>query len=377
MFSHDIKQDATLYLQGLLDRRGIVTVEPGTYIVSRTLIIHSDTRLILAPGTQIVAAPESRCALIENEAFSHGGRDRNIGIYGGCWDGNCDAQGLDAEYEIDHREDEPYRTDLFKGKLIRFAHIDHIALEKLTVKDPVSYGVQIADAVGFVVRDITFDYNCHFGTTDGVHINGPAYNGVIENLHGTTNDDLVSLTTIDEQHAEVTKGEIANVEIRNICGRNAYSGIRLLSAGDFEMRCIRITGVYGDYRHQAVLISHHNTRPNTRIWFDDIILEHIHSCKSGTPLGEGCFRRWEKNAMWKHGLIWVETGIDIGNLIIRDVYRHEKVKETTAPLIKIDEGAKIRRLLMENVSQTLGEGVECGLIENDGSIEKLIERDIG
>ena len=43
--------DDTLALQELLDRRGIVTVErPGTYLVSRTLIIHSNTRLICAPG---------------------------------------------------------------------------------------------------------------------------------------------------------------------------------------------------------------------------------------------------------------------------------------------------------------------------------------
>ena len=60
--------DNTIQLQEMLDKRGIVTVDrPGTYLVSKTLIIHSDTRLIFSPGARILAAPMSRCALIENE----------------------------------------------------------------------------------------------------------------------------------------------------------------------------------------------------------------------------------------------------------------------------------------------------------------------
>ena len=148
--------------------------EPRDYIIEKTLIIRSNTRFELSPGARLIAAPYSKCALIENEHFRGGGRDENIEIIGGIFDGNCDAMGLDGEYEAIHRLDDPYSPDLFKGKLMRFAHVDNIALEKLTVKDPVSYGVQIADARGFLTRDIRFDYNYHFGTTDGIHINGPA-----------------------------------------------------------------------------------------------------------------------------------------------------------------------------------------------------------
>ncbi|MBQ5742746.1 MAG: hypothetical protein IIV79_00970, partial [Clostridia bacterium] len=175
LFADGIHDD-TLALQVLLDARGIVTVDrPGTYLVSKTLIIHYDTRLVLAPGVHLLAAPLSRSALIENEHFAGGGRDENIEIVGGIWDGNCDEMGLDAAYESEHRLDDPYSPALFKGKLIRFAHIDRIVLQRMTVRNPVSYGIQIGDAYGFVVRDIFFDYNWHFGTTDGVHINGPSY----------------------------------------------------------------------------------------------------------------------------------------------------------------------------------------------------------
>ncbi|MBR0326922.1 MAG: hypothetical protein IIX09_03890, partial [Clostridia bacterium] len=65
--------DNTRELQEMLDKRGIVTVDmPGTYLISKTLIIHSDTRLILSPGARILAAPMSRCSIIENEHFAGG-----------------------------------------------------------------------------------------------------------------------------------------------------------------------------------------------------------------------------------------------------------------------------------------------------------------
>ena len=99
MFYRDGIHDDTAALQELLDKTGIVTVDtPGTYLVTKTLIIHSNTRFVLSPGVKLLAAPMSRCALIENEHFRGGGRDENIEIVGGIWDGNCDAMGLDAEY---------------------------------------------------------------------------------------------------------------------------------------------------------------------------------------------------------------------------------------------------------------------------------------
>ncbi|MBQ3080439.1 MAG: hypothetical protein IJC48_10670 [Clostridia bacterium] len=367
--------DDSLGIQELLNKCGTVSLDaPGVYAIGRTLKIHSNTRFVLSPGVHLLAMENSKCALIENEHFACGGRDMDIEIIGGIWDGNCDRMGLDPVYEAIHREDEKYSPNLFKGKLMRFAHIDRLSIEKLTVRNPVSYGIQIAGANGFLVRDIYFDYNWHFGTTDGVHINGPSQNGVIENLFGTTNDDMVSLTTVDESHAEITKGEISCVEIRNISARNGYSGIRLLSAGDYDMRSIHIDGVYGDYRHNAVLISQHNTRPNTRTWFDDITVARVNSVKSETELSEDCFTYWD-GANQKLPIVWIETGINAGSIILRDITRHE-AHSSKSLLVKIDEGAYIKRLIMENIFQTAGEGVIVPFIENKGEIEKLIIRDV-
>lgn len=372
MLYADGKHDDTLALQALLDQCGTVTVDrPGTYLVSKTLIIHSNTRLVLSPGVHLLAAPMSRCALIENEHFAGGGRDHDIEIVGGIFDGNCDAMGLDAVHEAKHRLDEPYSPALFKGKLMRFAHLDKILLEKLTVKNPVSYGIQIGDVRGFVTRDLFFDYNWHFGTTDGVHINGPARDGVIENLCGTTNDDLVSLTTYDESHAEVSLGDIENIYIHNLTAINGFSGVRLLSGEGYKLCNVRVDGLYGDYRHNAVVISNHNKRPGA-VWFDNITLENFGARKSYTPLEEGCFRMWEKNVD-RRAIIELELGARCGTMTIRDIYRREE-QQTAAPLIRMSEDTVIDRLVLDNVAQSAADGVALSFLEIDAKIGALIEK---
>ena len=375
MLYGDGRHDDTLELQTMFDQRGIVTVErPGTYLVSHTLIIHANTRLICAPGVHFLAAPLSKCALIENEHFATGGgRDENIEIIGGIWDGNCDEMGLDGVYEAQHRLDDPYSPKLFKGKLLRFAHVDHISLEKLTVRNPVSYGIQIGDVRGFVTRDLYFDYNWHFGTTDGVHINGPARDGVIENLYGTTNDDLVSLTTYDEAHAEISLGDIENIYIHNLSAKNGFSSVRLLSGEGYVLKNVRVDGIYGDYRHHAVVISNHNRRPG-RVWFDDLVLENIHACKSATPLGDDCFRFWENGAD-RCPFICFDKGAICGNVTVRNVHRHQE-HSTESPLFFLAQDCSIDRLMLDNIHQTTGEGATAPLWKIRGKINTLIERDV-
>ena len=365
--------DDTSLIQSKLDQCGLVTIdEPRTYLISRTLVIHSHTRLVSAPGVIFRAAPNSRCALIENEHFATDGRDEDIHIEGGLWDGNCDEMGLDAfEETADYnRLGFAYDPAVFKGKLIRFAHIDNISLEKMTVKDPVSYGIQIADTRHFIVRDILFDYNNHFGTTDGVHINGPAEFGLIENIMGTTNDDMVSLTTVDEAHAEVTRGPIKNVEIRNISATDGYSGVRILSCGE-PLLHVRVSGVYGSYRHNAVLVSQHNVHKGEPVWMDDISIEHVHAHKSALRLQPPCHIRWEKNAIETLAVVWFAFGSRVGNALVRDIYRYEDT-ETNGALIKLDKDVQIDRLVMENVSQSCREGINPPLIDNKATVKTLL-----
>lgn len=365
--------DDTSAIQELLDKRGNVSIDfVGNFLISKTLIIHSNTRFTIAPGAKLFCAPMSHCSLIQNEHFAGGGIDENIEIVGGIWDGNCDNIGLDGEKFTLERNNIPWSPESFRGKLMRFCNVKSIKISGLTIKNPVSYGLQIGAVKGFIVRDIYFDYNHHFGTTDGVHINGPAYTGTIENIYGTTNDDLVSLTTYDEPHAECSLGDIEQVYIHNISADNGFSGIRLLSGENYSLRDIHIDGVYGTYRHNGIVISNHCRRPG-KVWFDNIIIENVHCRKSHTPLGDGCFKYWENGTDYLP-IIQIETEAICGRITIRNIIRHE-FEGTNAPIIRATDTVKIDRLFLENIHQTVDNGT-APTIELDCEIGELIKRDV-
>lgn len=369
-------QDDTIKIQSLLDKGGVVNIDNGDYFICKTLIIHSDTKLVLAPNTRLILKDNARCSLIENEHFRGGGRDYNIQVIGGIFDGNSDNQGFDCYDLIEHRNDFSYDPDRYSGKLIRFCHVDKITLKNLTVRNPNGYGIQIGDTIDFIVKDIFFDYNWHYGCTDGVHINGPAREGVIENLSGTTNDDMVSLTPVDEQHAECSEGEIKNVIIRNVTANNGYSGVRLLSCGNYPLTQIKVSGVYGDYRHNAVLLGHHYARPSdTRNWFDDIVIENVRANKSSTPLDNSCFTLWEEGAIETLPVIWLFNDINIGKITFKDICRNETVKTHTS-LLKIEKDVNVDSLLLDNVHQTLVDGSDGKLLELNGTIKNLVKTNV-
>jgi hypothetical protein len=165
---------------------------------------------------------------------------------------------------------------------------------------------------------------------------------------------MVSLTTYDEPHAEVSLGVIENVYIHNITADNGYSGVRLLSGEGYALQNVHVDGLYGNYRHNGIVISNHNARPGA-VFFDNVVLENIYARKSYTPLGEDCFRYWEGHAD-ERAIIQTEGGARFGNLVIRHVYRREEA-QTAAPLIKMSADTVIDRLVLEDVAQSAADGI--------------------
>ena len=71
MIYGDGEHNDTLAIQAMLDGCGIVTIDkPGTYLISKTLIIHSNTRFILSPGAKLLAAPLSRLPYFVKHSFA-------------------------------------------------------------------------------------------------------------------------------------------------------------------------------------------------------------------------------------------------------------------------------------------------------------------
>ena len=90
MLYRDGLHDDTEAIQAKLDECGCVTIEGGIYLISKPLIVHSNTALSLAPDAVMMLADGANCAIIENDALEFKGtrRNSNISIRGGIWNGN-------------------------------------------------------------------------------------------------------------------------------------------------------------------------------------------------------------------------------------------------------------------------------------------------
>jgi hypothetical protein len=160
----------------------------------KTLKIHPATELRLIPGS-------SPTPMIINSAYaSEHGRDRVIRIEGGIWN----AMYNEGRGRINTGGCGP-------SGCFTILHAEQVSIVNIKICDMAGYGIQIADVSNFRVDNIRFDR-----TADGVHVDGPAACGVIRNIAGHTEDDLVALTAWDWIEGSLTFGPIREILVEDV-----------------------------------------------------------------------------------------------------------------------------------------------------------------
>ena len=359
--------DDTAAIQAMLDRCGTVRVPDGFYLISKPLMIHSNTHLILSQSATLHLADGANCSLMDNDGLYSDEVDSHITIEGGIWDGNHVAQ---TRQKIpnegrpgDENEDQPcdkqtYISNVYTVFMIRLIHTEHLTVRNVIFKNPTSYAIHIADAKYFYVENVCLEYDLSLPNMDGVHIQGPARFGSIRNIRGNANDDHVALCANGTIRSEITRGDIEDVDIDGIYCDNGYTGVRLLSRGD-AIRNIHISNIHGEFRFYAVSLTHHYPlRADKPVLLENIHISDIYASKSRAECGENM-----RGVVKKGALIWFEKGIVCRNVTIENVYRNERNPDTQAPTIRISEDVVAQNLQIRNVHNTfVGEAVEA--IEN-------------
>jgi polygalacturonase len=380
LFGNGVSDD-TLAIQEMLDSGAAEVVLPAPekcYLISKTLKIHANQTLRMAPTTVIRLADDSNCSMIENVDF--GEWADNVCVDGGIWDFNNVGQepnpyhfpgkdgkkfygklGITDEYksDFDFREKVfPTYTQLpniYTGFSMRFCRVRNLTLKNITYRNPVTYGVQIAYIDGFTIRDIIFDYhkcNPKWWNMDGVHVEGNCKNGYINNLKGTVHDDLVALTSDDSLY-----GPIENVVIDGLFAEHAHSAVRLLSWG-IPVKNITIKNVFGSYYVYVVGITRYFGGDTAVGKMENIVIDGMSVCGSEGTVdvkGGGC------------PLIWVQDGLDIDGLTIKNVYRDEATSRV--PMIGIDKRSTVKRLVVDNVVQKNRLDGELPFSQIDGEVD--------
>ncbi|MDY4976185.1 MAG: glycosyl hydrolase family 28 protein [Clostridia bacterium] len=370
-------KDDTARLQAMLDGESRdIFIPEGCYTISKPLKIHDNTHLKLSNSAVIRLADNGGCFMLENDRCEKEGFNHRITVEGGIWDGNNEHQPKRGV----RGDQRPY----FIGHIMRFDGVLDFTLKNVTFKDPSAYAMQILNADRFTVENITFDYNLINPNMDGVHIQGPAKNGVIRNIKGATNDDLVALNCNDAfqdwEPESISSGDIENIMIDGLFAENGYTGVRLLSCGN-QLRNISIRNIFGTYRFYGASFTHHNVIPGAKVWIDHVDISNVYCSKppQTEPLDTRPIECIDKsygkgvhaNAVKHEPIIWFAKGVCCGSISISNLHRREE-SQTQAPAIRIDETAVIERLALDNIAQHFTACPPAPLIVNNGTVKELI-----
>lgn len=366
--------DDTQAIQQMLDSGTSEVTLPAPireYLISDCLRIHSGQTLRLSPTTRVRLQDHSDCLMLTNaEIGSH-----DIAVIGGIWDFNNQNQSpnpckqpdgwkgthFDANPELIMRYD-----DVYRGIIMRFFDITRLTVRDITFKDPVTFCLQLAYVTHFTIENVFFDQNDGNPTAenmDGVHIDGGCRFGLIRNVKGTCYDDVVALNADDW-----CDGPISDIQVDGVFGANSLRGVRLLSMTSPVTR-ISVNNIFGTFYQNAIGLTYFYPRIcGRRGQMQDIVIRNIFA--SNAPRREV----YNKPGPYTFSLIWVDSDIDVGNLVIENVFRHETVAAVES--LHICANANIDMLQLSHLEHDNNTGTPVPAILNEGCITRCYLHDV-
>ena len=224
-------------IQAALAQGGAVHLPERTapYYLDAPVILKSGQRLLADPAAEIRLKPGTNTCMVRNEHLvGHADGpvppdstpDQNIEITGGIWTSlgngvkgaNGNSHGLSA------------RRDPVPGThgVILLQNVRRVTVSHVTIRRSLAFAVHLGNVREFLVDDVTLENHGR----DGVHVNGPASEGLIRNVRGNSHDDPVSICAWDWQNCAPSFGPVHDLIIEHVQGapleQNATDAIRLL-----------------------------------------------------------------------------------------------------------------------------------------------------
>ena len=380
LYGNGIKDDYPA-IQEMLDSGASEVYLPAPkkhYLISKTLKIHGDQTLRLGKTTLIRLMDNSDCCMLADDNFEM--YKENICVDGGIWDMNSANQSYNPYHYPDKKQGKTaYEKlkeigyvhaesvslspiEIYGGYCMRFSRVVNFTMKNVTFRNPVIYAVQVSYLKQFTFRDITFDYFCgspKLWNLDGIHVEGNCKHGFIQNIKGTTHDDLVALTADDGG----PYGPIENVVIDGIYADNTHSAIRLLSHGE-PIRNIKISNVFATCYKYAIGLTKYHGGPEERGVYENISIDNVTVANCEGTLDV-------------HGAqapIYVQSYLDVNGLSITNVHRRETY--SNEPTLYIYEGTKVNNLVLKNVTLYNDTEKEIKPYVIDGEVENFIEENV-
>lgn len=206
------------------------------YYIDEPLLLPSGATIVASPKAEIRLVPGVNTCLVRNAnllGFARGPvpadsePDTDITVEGGVWSTTLattpDAPRGNIRGGSGRKAPVPGAHGVILLHNARRVHVCNV-----TVRDSRPFAVHLGNVQDFVVDGLTLEN--HF--RDGVHVSGPAADGLIRNVRGVSQDDPVALTAWDWQQYAPSFGPIERVVIEDVVGSppgaSPNNAIRLL-----------------------------------------------------------------------------------------------------------------------------------------------------
>jgi hypothetical protein len=189
------------------------------YYLDRPIMLHSGQSLVADPEAEIRLKPDTNTCMVRNATIraypecpvpENAPRDRDISVEGGIWTtlfaggAACNGNTRGAA-DADDSVPGAHGVFLFHG-------VENLAVRNVTVRHGKPFAVHLGNVVNFTVDGLRLDAHGR----DGVHVDGPARDGLIRNVSGDSHDDTVALNAWDWRNYSVSFGPIADVRIERV-----------------------------------------------------------------------------------------------------------------------------------------------------------------
>lgn len=212
-------------LQAALDAhpKVLVPARVEPYYLDGPLVLCSGRTLLLEPEAQMRLRPGTNTCMVRNAhpVSGWGGAlptdlqpDSDITIQGGVWTDLATAPGEsngNGRGAVDPQGSVPGAHGV-----IVLSNVARVVVRDLTIRQSRPFGVHLSNVRDFVVENVRFEDH----RRDGVHVNGPAADGIVRGVSGVTGDDMVALNGWDWQYSTMTFGTIERVLVEDVTGRS-------------------------------------------------------------------------------------------------------------------------------------------------------------
>ena len=217
------------------DGRLHIPAREKPYYLDGPIVLKSGQKLTADAKAEIRLKPGCNTCMVRNESIvgfadkpvpEDTKPDTDITLEGGIWTTLATSR---AESNGNQRgNSSKLKPVLGTHGVILLHNVRHVTVRNVTVRQSKPFAVHLGNIRDFTVDGVTLDRHGR----DGVHIDGPASEGLIRNVSGDSHDDPVSLTAWDWRQYSATFGPIHHLTIERLTGapdeKHGTDAIRLL-----------------------------------------------------------------------------------------------------------------------------------------------------